>query len=130
MYICEDCVKAIGPRVSPVLMVVGMRNVQYKNVNPESYETVVTSGWEISKEVKLCRPCAKMEPPAPPPPSTIEVALAGAQSREDHARRCKKPLEDCKVCQSNMGWFHSLSPLILSRVLQDRGGNHTKARSH
>lgn len=45
--------------------------------------------------------------------------LAEAEKRHDHARRCKKLLDECIVCQGNIAWFATLSPAMLSRVLQE-----------
>ena len=120
MYICSDCRQPIGPRISPVLMVTQTRSVTYTNPVPDSYEVRTTHGTEIVKEVKLCRPCAQMEPVNPPETYNVEAAIGAAKGREDHARRCKKPFDDCKLCQDNLRWFNSLPLTTLARVLADR----------
>jgi hypothetical protein len=106
-------------------MVVDVRKVAYQNRDADGM-IIPSVGWEIGREVKLCRSCAKMEPIPEPAPIDYTSAGAAAEARAEHARRCKKPIDECKLCQDSIRWFGSLPLQTLSEVLTDRGPNHTK----
>lgn len=43
-----------------------------------------------------------------------------ADARHEHAKGCKARLDDCKVCEVNVAWFHDLPLPALADVLTDR----------
>lgn len=50
---------------------------------------------------------------------TERLLLLEAKDRQDHAKRCKKDLSACKVCQANIKWFGELPLPTLSKVLEE-----------
>jgi len=58
MFRCEACNKVIGPKVSPIRKVVGRRNRTKSN----RYAETTIIGWEITKEISLCRKCSAINP--------------------------------------------------------------------
>lgn len=45
--------------------------------------------------------------------------VADVRTAQDHARNCKKALEDCAVCQHNIIFLQGIPPHTLSRVLAE-----------
>jgi hypothetical protein len=43
-----------------------------------------------------------------------------------HAAKCKKDVSECVMCQMNVEWFNRLPLHVLSQVLAEPPGNHTR----
>lgn len=54
------------------------------------------------------------------PALRAKLVHAEAEKRHEHARRCKKALDECLVCQGNIAWFNELTPQLLSSVLEEK----------
>jgi hypothetical protein len=66
MFICQKCKTPSAPCASPVPVIMATRNVEYHNeyyieddFGNRKKQEVDSRGWEIAKEVKVCRICAK-----------------------------------------------------------------------
>jgi len=73
VFNCTACHETIGPKVSPVLVPTGVRNVDYLNIvrrvdeNDVPYKQEVRSvGTEIIAEARLCYKCAGTVPQQKP----------------------------------------------------------------
>jgi hypothetical protein len=64
---CDQCNRALPRGASPIKKVVKKREKVYCNEKGEQ----VAVGWEIVKEIGLCRRCAN--PPAPKQENVVEV---------------------------------------------------------
>ena len=51
--------------------------------------------------------------------TVVKFITEAADKRHDHARKCKKPLDECIVCEGNIRWFAELPPMVLAQVLQE-----------
>ena len=51
--------------------------------------------------------------------SELKKAIVKAAAFHDHARRCKKPLGECKLCKLGMDYFETLPAHVLSHVLEE-----------
>lgn len=49
-----------------------------------------------------------------------KLIVTEAEKRHEHARRCKKPLDECLVCQGNIEWFGQLPAGILAVILEEK----------
>lgn len=84
MFKCSSCKQSVGPKVKPVLVVVGTRNRDYTNIitildeyEREQKKVINSSGTEITATVLQCPPCAKgMEPEPVVVPEAIRKILA------------------------------------------------------
>ena len=127
MFTCHGCQQPIGPRVSPVNVILGERPQQYRNLDAEG-EAVITSGSEITREAKVCRPCAGLPPLSKVEPPDLPGLQAIAAAKHDHARRCMQldrqgkdghAFDECRQCKQNMAWFASLPAQVLAKLLRD-----------
>lgn len=50
----------------------------------------------------------------------MQITQLQAEKRHEHARRCKKPLDECIVCKDNIRWFAELPPAVLSAMLEEK----------
>lgn len=113
-FLCEVCGNPSGLGVSPRVTTVSVRQRQYQNGGS------LSSGYEIESEMKQCPECAGetigelVEPDLSP-------FIASGRTMQLHARGCKKPLDDCKICQYNIKKFASFPPQALSLVCEDDG---------
>ena len=62
MFTCDSCRKPTGPKVSPINVVVETRRktYDYMRFDPENetHSPAQSVGWEIVREIKICKSCA------------------------------------------------------------------------
>lgn len=59
MFICEECHTVQPPRVKPILKVISTREVHYVNNDGD-----VSKGFEVVKEIKVCKECHETTNPS------------------------------------------------------------------
>lgn len=118
MFKCSKCKQSVGPKISPIFAPVGVREVVYTTENVEG-EVVITPGTELLGEHKLCPKCADT-----PTPVGVEVPitthLALGASLQEHARRCKKEIGECKLGTRAMPSYRSIPLHALSVICADK----------
>lgn len=57
----------------------------------------------------------------------MKDTIKEADARRAHARGCKKALDSCETCRTNIAWFNNLPRNVLSIVLAEPG-THSKLR--
>lgn len=118
-FICGLSGKQSKPREKPVRVVLEERPTTYINVDAEG-EQISTYGREIVREVDArlvavdADKAARVEAARRP----IDLALyrAHSKARFEHAAKCKKPLDECKVCKGNIDYFSTLPLAVLSQL--------------
>lgn len=129
MFICGNCGISSLPKVSPVLVPVETRNVEYTNYDSLG-EIVRSVGTEIIREQKLCPGCSGIPVKVESEPDFTPLILA-TKGYHSHTRGCsgKKPVKDrdgnkigevdCKVCVRVGEAFFSMPLQGLSKALED-----------
>jgi len=110
MFRCDGCKELVERGVSPVTAVTATRQVEYRRRDPETKEVLVSRGWEIAQEKRLCHKCSGVNDAAPRRGINMDQIRTTAEVRQAHSQRCHRPLADCKQCQDNLRWFRGLSP--------------------
>jgi hypothetical protein len=123
MFICQLSGELSAPREKQHRLVVETRPATYYNGYEGSLETIISSGSEIVKELlvrlEALDPAAAVKRAAAQTPYDYRAALAASAARYDHARRCKKPLDDCMLCKVNIQFFSQLPLQALSYVTEE-----------
>ena len=58
MFKCDLCHISIGPRISPIVKVTEIRKVEYDGgYDEDGIENPPTEGFEIVKEIRICKGC-------------------------------------------------------------------------
>lgn len=113
MFICDECVQPIGPRVSPIPFVAQSREVTYTNkkrdLETREVRLIVSTGTEIVREEHLCPTCAKIPLITPRPGLDHKYYKAQAKAAAEHTKGCKKPIDECKPCQRIVEMFQSMA---------------------
>lgn len=105
MFVCATCSQNVGPRVKPVNVVTGIREVAYVNhvtfldeYERERVKVVESRGTEVTSEAKVCNKCAGEEVVEPKGPAKF--------------RGFQEPLPEPLICKVIAGVVHN----ALSRV--------------
>lgn len=127
MFRCGISGEVSEPREKPVKMVLATRPARYTNqiTNEElKEEIVISSGYEIAKEInaRLRHVDANMASriAAARRPINFQFFEALSETRFEHARKCKKALDDCPHCQDNVKFFGSLPLNVLSHMTEEK----------
>ena len=59
MFKCHRCKKAIGPAIPPITIITETRPKVYRNYI-EGRDPIESKGWEIVKEIKVCKRCEEI----------------------------------------------------------------------
>lgn len=123
MFICRLSNTVSKPREKPVMVVLEERPITYVFLDSDG-ETISTFGKEIVKEVAARQvavdPAKAARIEASKRPLDTKLWEAQATARYGHAAKCKKPLDDCHVCQQNIAFFNTIPLPALSRISEER----------
>ena len=117
-FICHASGTVSEPREKPVMVVLSERPKTYASLSSDG-EPKTTHGHEIEREVMVRSHIIKGQPSKPPVVVDPAFYVSAAKGRHEHARRCKKLLDDCPSCLSNVAWFATLPLAALSRVTEE-----------
>jgi hypothetical protein len=122
VFVCDYCRQPIGPKVSPIPVIL-TRPMTYKVIREVEFIGPVedfTSGYETIAEFKSCAPCQKLPLPKPQLPVDMTLIRQKAEGFRLHAHKCKvKEGVDCFVCKRSREFYESLPPNVVSLLMQD-----------
>lgn len=124
MFNCAFCGKTAPPRVKPIKVVIptDIRDVSYSNkvLDPETEETYtkLSTGTEFMAEYDQCAECAGL-PPVVTPQANHRPIVNIIHGMQTHARNCKKRLDECQACKSNLEGLKNFPLTSLSKGLED-----------
>lgn len=126
VFRCQLSGQISQPREKAIRVIVKERPKTYEvfkhDERGEEYRAQA-SGSEIEQEVVVRlssidpERAARLASRTPP---DVEKLKAEAASRQEHAKKCKKSLDDCWICQRNVEFFASLPLNVLTLVTEEK----------
>jgi hypothetical protein len=120
MFICQRSGQLSEPREKATHIIVSERPATYR----DAHGNVIGSGPQIVKveTVRLAvvdpERAARIALSRKPLNMTFWSAMAAPHF--EHARKCKKALDDCQHCKSNVEFFASLPLPVLSHLTEEK----------
>lgn len=137
MFTCDSCHKPSAPGVSPLMVPVQTRPVEYMGMDEELKVLVIKGlGTEIVKEHKVCPTCSGASLHSDVVTATNNQAyLALGLSMQAHGAKCSgkkkytrngvKVEEPCPACERNVKAFLEIPDHIMNLILTEPS-NHVK----
>lgn len=115
MFNCGMCKKAIGPKVSPVVLVDQVPCVHEYPDPEDNTKTLTSPGMRIVKETKVCHECAGVKAPSEKKEDYTGV-LASAKGYFSHTKGCQR--DNCTVCARIRHIMEGLPLHVVSQILE------------
>ncbi len=122
MFICHNCQKPVGPKVSPVRVVESTRAMTYTRKDAEGIP-VTSSGSEIVREINLCRSCVgepeprQLQAAAPFDKKETFQAIRRHVNGSGNKKGCQESPFECRICRGFMKIFADMPLGTLSEAL-------------